>query len=68
VALVPEVPPSDEVVAEEQARTECACPGCIVREAVDAAIEGWPAADRIRFMRVLVAEAERLGRSLTENQ
>lgn len=58
-----QVPPSDEVMAEAQAR-ECSCPGCMVTGAVDAAIEGWPKRDRIRLMRVLVAEAERLGRSI----
>jgi hypothetical protein len=66
---VPEIPPSDEVLAEEEARSqECVCPGCVVREFVDAAIEGWPPHDRIRFMRTLVAEGERLARSLTEGQ
>jgi hypothetical protein len=59
------VPPSEEVKAEARAR-ECSCPGCMVTGAVDAAIEGWPKRDRVRLMRVLVAEAERLGRSIRE--
>lgn len=62
---MPEIPPSEEVVAEEQARAACVCPGCQVTEIVDGAIEAWDADDRMKFMRILVAQAERLGRSLT---
>jgi hypothetical protein len=60
------VPPSEEVQAEAQAR-EC-CPGCMVHGAVDAAIAEWPKRDLINLMRLLVAEAERLGRSIRERE
>lgn len=52
-------------MAEERARAACVCPGCQVTEIVDGAIEAWDADDRMKFMRILVAQAERLGRSLT---
>jgi hypothetical protein len=64
---VPEIPPSDEVLAEEEARSqECVCPGCKVREFVDAALS-WPSDDRVRFTDVLIAEAERLTQSIRDD-